>query len=114
MAFLDADVLPSQRSTPWRCERSCYSDACFHWQVRFYSNYLCRLLISLLSPKNVPAFLDAVKKRQKVLSGFGHRVYKTVRSQSPTDGCLVMIVDYLQSDPRSFIIRKVADEVFAV
>ncbi|KAG2138210.1 citrate synthase-like protein [Suillus cothurnatus] len=54
-----------------------------------------RMLISIGSPKNVPAFLEAVKKRQKVLSGFGHRVYKT-------------------SDPRSFIIRKVADEVFAV
>ncbi|KAJ8583487.1 citrate synthase [Rhizopogon salebrosus TDB-379] len=54
-----------------------------------------RMLISIGSPKNVPAFLEAVKKRQKVLSGFGHRVYKT-------------------SDPRSFIIRKVADEVFTV
>jgi hypothetical protein len=41
----------------------------------------------LLSPKNVPAFLEAVKKRQKVLSGFGHRVYKTVRGHSPTVGC---------------------------
>ncbi|OAX37292.1 hypothetical protein K503DRAFT_771644 [Rhizopogon vinicolor AM-OR11-026] len=54
-----------------------------------------RMLLSIGSPKNVPAFLEAVKKREKVLSGFGHRVYKT-------------------SDPRSFIIRKVADEVFAV
>jgi len=36
-----------------------------------------------------------VKKREKVLSGFGHRVYKT-------------------SDPRSFIVRKTADEVFKV
>jgi citrate synthase len=25
------------------------------------------------SPDNVPAFLEAVKKREKVLSGFGHR-----------------------------------------
>lgn len=30
-------------------------------------------------PENVPAFIEAVKKREKVLSGFGHRVYKTVR-----------------------------------
>ena len=29
-------------------------------------------------PENVPAFIEAVKKREKVLSGFGHRVYKTV------------------------------------
>ncbi|EGN98898.1 hypothetical protein SERLA73DRAFT_53721 [Serpula lacrymans var. lacrymans S7.3] len=54
-----------------------------------------RMLISIGSPANVPAFLESVKKREKVLSGFGHRVYKT-------------------SDPRSYIIRKVADEVFAV
>ncbi|KAF8554635.1 hypothetical protein OG21DRAFT_1508754 [Imleria badia] len=54
-----------------------------------------RMLVSIGSPENVPAFLSAVKRREKVLSGFGHRVYKT-------------------SDPRSFIIRKVADEVFAV
>ncbi|KIJ66981.1 hypothetical protein HYDPIDRAFT_85945 [Hydnomerulius pinastri MD-312] len=54
-----------------------------------------RMLVSIGSPENVPAYLAAVKRREKVLSGFGHRVYKT-------------------SDPRSFIIRKVADEVFAV
>ncbi|KAI9574007.1 citrate synthase-like protein [Boletus coccyginus] len=54
-----------------------------------------RMLISIGSPENVPEFLAAVKRREKVLSGFGHRVYKT-------------------SDPRSFIIRKVADEVFAI
>jgi len=54
-----------------------------------------RMLISIGSPDNVPAFIEAVKRREKVLSGFGHRVYKT-------------------SDPRSFIIRKTADEVFKV
>ncbi|KAF5367414.1 hypothetical protein D9758_003612 [Tetrapyrgos nigripes] len=54
-----------------------------------------RMLISIGSPENVPAFIEAVKKREKVLSGFGHRVYKT-------------------SDPRSFIVRKTADEVFKV
>ncbi|KAJ3994255.1 peroxysomal citrate synthase [Lentinula boryana] len=54
-----------------------------------------RMLISIGSPANVPAFIEAVKKREKVLSGFGHRVYKT-------------------SDPRSFIVRKTADEVFKV
>jgi len=53
------------------------------------------MLISIGSPENVPAFLEAVKRREKVLSGFGHRVYKT-------------------SDPRSFIIRKAADDVFKV
>jgi len=54
-----------------------------------------RMLISIGKPENVPAFIEAVKKRQKVLSGFGHRVYKT-------------------SDPRSFIVRKTADDVFKI
>lgn len=54
-----------------------------------------RMLISIGRPENVPAFIEAVKRREKVLSGFGHRVYKT-------------------SDPRSFIVRKTADEVFKV
>ncbi|KAF8896454.1 peroxysomal citrate synthase [Infundibulicybe gibba] len=49
-----------------------------------------RMLISIGKPENVPAFLEAVKRREKVLSGFGHRY----------------------SDPRSFIVRKTADEVF--
>ncbi|KAI0783659.1 peroxysomal citrate synthase [Abortiporus biennis] len=54
-----------------------------------------RMLISIGKPGNVPAFIEAVKKKEKTLSGFGHRVYKT-------------------SDPRSFIVRKTADEVFKV
>lgn len=32
-----------------------------------------RMLISIGSPENVPAFVEAVKRREKVLSGFGHR-----------------------------------------
>ncbi|KAG8865698.1 hypothetical protein FRB98_005319, partial [Tulasnella sp. 332] len=52
-----------------------------------------RMLLAIGSPDNVPGYLAAVKRREKVLSGFGHRVYKT-------------------SDPRSFVIRKLADEVF--
>ncbi|KAL1738011.1 citrate synthase-like protein, partial [Schizophyllum fasciatum] len=52
-----------------------------------------RMLLSIGKPENVPEFLEAVKRKEKVLSGFGHRVYKT-------------------SDPRSFIVRKTADEVF--
>ncbi|KAH7101887.1 peroxysomal citrate synthase [Auriculariales sp. MPI-PUGE-AT-0066] len=54
-----------------------------------------RMLIGIGKPENVPAFLEAVKRREKVLSGFGHRVYRT-------------------SDPRSFIVRRTADEVFKV
>ncbi|KAF7316775.1 Citrate synthase [Mycena chlorophos] len=54
-----------------------------------------RMLLSIGKPENVPAFIEAVKRREKVLSGFGHRIYKT-------------------SDPRSFIVRKTADEVFKI
>jgi citrate synthase len=71
-----------------------------------------RMLIKIGSPKNVPAvrplssvlvtetddriqFIEQVKKKEVVLSGFGHRIYRT-------------------SDPRSAIIRKCAEDVFAV
>ncbi|KAA1084621.1 hypothetical protein PGT21_033071 [Puccinia graminis f. sp. tritici] len=54
-----------------------------------------RMLMRIGSPAAVPNFIERVKEKKEVLSGFGHRVYKT-------------------SDPRSFIIRKTADEVFAV
>lgn len=53
------------------------------------------MLLDIGSPENVPAYIEKVKKKEKVLSGFGHRIYRT-------------------SDPRSFIIRKTAEEVFAV
>jgi citrate synthase len=51
-----------------------------------------RMLMRIGSPAAVPNFIERVKEKKEVLSGFGHRVYKT-------------------SDPRSFIIRKTADEV---
>jgi len=54
-----------------------------------------RMLMEIGSPENVPAFMEKVEKRERVLVGFGHRVYKNV-------------------DPRSTAIRKLADEVFAV
>ncbi|PSR99247.1 citrate synthase-like protein [Coniella lustricola] len=54
-----------------------------------------RMLIEIGSPENVPAFMQKVEKRERVLVGFGHRVYKNV-------------------DPRSTAIRKLADEVFKV
>ncbi|PLW04989.1 hypothetical protein PCANC_07541 [Puccinia coronata f. sp. avenae] len=54
-----------------------------------------RMLMRIGSPANVANFIERVKQKKEVLSGFGHRVYKT-------------------SDPRSFIIRKTADQVFAV
>lgn len=51
-----------------------------------------RMLLDIGSPDNVLEYIEKVKKKEKVLSGFGHRIYRT-------------------SDPRSFIIRKTAEEV---
>jgi citrate synthase len=53
------------------------------------------MLESIGTKENVPKFIEAVKKREKKLMGFGHRVYKSY-------------------DPRAKIARSVADEVFAV
>jgi hypothetical protein len=57
-----------------RCQRGRDQDANLYWKVggpkknnhRFHS-------LSFSSPENVPAFIEAVKKREKTLSGFGHR-----------------------------------------
>lgn len=54
-----------------------------------------RMLMEIGSPENVPAFMEKVEKRERVLVGFGHRVYKNV-------------------DPRSTAIRALAEEVFKV
>lgn len=45
--------------------------------------------------KNIPAFIDAVKNKKKVLMGFGHRVYKNY-------------------DPRAKIVKRISDEVFQI
>ncbi|MCH2663168.1 citrate (Si)-synthase, partial [bacterium] len=44
---------------------------------------------------NVPGYIERVKKREVLLQGFGHRVYKNY-------------------DPRASIIKQTADEVFEV
>ena len=44
--------------------------------------------------KNVPSFIEGVKNREKLLMGFGHRVYKNY-------------------DPRAKLIKRVADNVSA-
>ncbi|GAA5884268.1 hypothetical protein JCM1840_000189, partial [Sporobolomyces johnsonii] len=54
-----------------------------------------RMLLSIGTPDKVPEFIEKVKRKEAVLSGMGHRIYKT-------------------SDPRSTVIRQIADEVFAV
>jgi citrate synthase len=54
-----------------------------------------RMLTAIGDVKNVPAFIEKVKKGEGRLMGFGHRVYKNY-------------------DPRAKIIKKTADDVFAV
>eukprot|EP01119_Soliformovum_irregulare_P007275 TRINITY_DN19679_c0_g1_i1.p1 TRINITY_DN19679_c0_g1~~TRINITY_DN19679_c0_g1_i1.p1 ORF type:complete len:490 (-),score=136.98 TRINITY_DN19679_c0_g1_i1:64-1323(-) len=54
-----------------------------------------RMLTSIGSVENVPAFIEEVKSKKKKLMGFGHRVYKNY-------------------DPRAKIIRSIAYEVFEV
>jgi len=54
-----------------------------------------RMLLEIGDVKNVPEFVKGVKNRERLLMGFGHRVYKNY-------------------DPRARIIKQIADEVFAV
>jgi len=54
-----------------------------------------RMLRSIGSPARVPEFIRQVKAGEAKLMGFGHRVYKNY-------------------DPRAKIIKRMADEVFAV
>jgi len=54
-----------------------------------------RMLARIEKVENIPAFIDGVKDRKERLMGFGHRVYKAY-------------------DPRASIIKRTADEVFAV
>jgi citrate synthase len=54
-----------------------------------------RMLTEIGHVKNVPAFMEGVKNRERLLMGFGHRVYKNY-------------------DPRARIIKAIADQVFEV
>jgi len=54
-----------------------------------------RMLEDIGSVANIPSFLEQVRAGKRKLMGFGHRVYKNY-------------------DPRAKIVRRVADEVFAV
>jgi citrate synthase len=54
-----------------------------------------KMLNKIGSIENVPAYVETVKQGKVLLEGFGHRVYKNF-------------------DPRATIIKKTADEVFAV
>jgi citrate synthase len=54
-----------------------------------------RMLTEIGSMDNVPAFIESVKQGHGRLQGFGHRVYKNY-------------------DPRATIIKRTADDVFAI
>jgi citrate synthase len=54
-----------------------------------------RMLVEIGSIKNVPAYIKSVKGGEKLLMGFGHRVYKNY-------------------DPRARIVKNIAYEVFDV
>jgi len=54
-----------------------------------------RMLRSIGSKKNIPAFIERVKRGELRLMGFGHRIYKSY-------------------DPRAKIIQRVAEQVFSV
>ena len=54
-----------------------------------------RMLVEIGDLKHVPEFVKGVKNRERLLMGFGHRVYKNY-------------------DPRARIIKKIADQVFEV
>jgi citrate synthase len=54
-----------------------------------------RMLMEIGTPKNVPEFIKGVKRGERRLMGFGHRIYKSY-------------------DPRAKIIKRLAYEVFDV
>ncbi|MDJ0757241.1 MAG: citrate synthase [Ardenticatenaceae bacterium] len=54
-----------------------------------------RMLLEIGDLKNVPAFVKGVKNRERLLMGFGHRVYKNY-------------------DPRATLVKNIADQVFEV
>ena len=54
-----------------------------------------RMLDDIGDVKNIPAFMEGVRKGERKLMGFGHRVYKNY-------------------DPRARVIKKLADQVFEV
>ncbi len=54
-----------------------------------------RMLIEIGTRDNIPGFMDSVRRGERRLMGFGHRVYKAY-------------------DPRASIIKRTAEEVFEV
>ena len=67
-----------------------------HGQLHGGANQEALLMLEQIGDRdNIPEFIEKVKAKKTKLMGFGHRVYKNY-------------------DPRAKIIKKMADEVFAV
>jgi len=54
-----------------------------------------RMLESIGSIEKIPAYIEAVKQKKKLLFGFGHRIYKNY-------------------DPRAKILKRYLDEVYSI
>ena len=54
-----------------------------------------KMLLEIGTVDNIPAFVEDVKSKKKLLMGFGHRVYKNY-------------------DPRAKLIKVIAEEVFSI
>ena len=54
-----------------------------------------KMLDEIGSVENIPSFIEAVKRKERVLMGFGHRVYKNY-------------------DPRATIVKQLTSEVFEI
>ena len=87
-------VVGSSHSDPYSaCAASCA--ALYGPRHGGANEEVIKMLTGIGSIENVPAFIESVKAGHGRLQGFGHRVYKNY-------------------DPRAKIIKRTADEVFAV
>ena len=103
--ILHADHEQNCSSTAMRCVGSSHVDpysataaatAALYGPLHGGANEaVLRMLLEIGSVKNVPAYINSVKAGEKLLMGFGHRVYKNY-------------------DPRARIVKHIAYEVFDV
>jgi hypothetical protein len=81
--------VPAVRSLPFYCLLS------IHSPLLPFPPYPPSFFHTYYRPAAQLQFLERVKRKEVVLSGFGHRIYRT-------------------TDPRSRIIQKIANDVFAI
>jgi citrate synthase len=87
-------VVGSSHADPYVCT-SAAASALYGPRHGGANEAVIHMLTSIGSMDNVPAFIEEVKAGKGKLQGFGHRVYKSY-------------------DPRAKIIKRTADEVFAI